>query len=128
MYTFQNASFPLTVSKLRSLAYQYAKLNNERFQCENEMASHSWAKGFLRRYPHIKVYRATNLSVTRAMAANEPNICNWFKEYQQVIKTCGIVSPEQIWSCDDTGVQNIPKEERFLGEVKKPLYNQTPAD
>ena len=58
------------------------------------MASHTWAKGFLRRYPHIKVHQATNLSVARAMAANEPNIYNWFKEYQQVIKTCGIVSPE----------------------------------
>ena len=62
------------------------------------------------------------------MRANEPNICNWFKEYQQVIKTCGIVSPEQIWSGDETGVRNIPKEEKFLGEIKKPLYNLTPAD
>ena len=25
--TFQNAGFPLTVSRLRSLAYQYAKIN-----------------------------------------------------------------------------------------------------
>ena len=62
------------------------------------------------------------------MAANEPNICNWFKEYQQVIKTCGIVSPEQIWSGDETGVQNVPKEEKFPGEAKKPMYNQTPPD
>ena len=87
------------------------------------MASCTWAKGFLRRYPHIKVCQATNLSVARAMAANEPNIHNWFKEYQQVIKTSDIVSPKQIWSGDKTGVQNIPKEDKFLGEVKKPLYN-----
>ena len=84
------------------------------------MASCTWAKGFHRRYPHIKVHRVTNLSVVRTMTANEPKICNWFKEYQQVIKTCGIVSPEQIWSGDKTGVQNIPKEEKFLGEVKNP--------
>ena len=62
------------------------------------------------------------------MAANEPNICNWFKEYQQVIKTCYIVSTEQIWSGDETGVKNVPKEEKFLGEVIKPMYNQMPAD
>ena len=92
------------------------------------MASHTWAKCFLRRYPHIKVCQATNLSVVRAMVANEPNIHNWYKEYQQVIKTCGIVSPEQIWSGDKMGIQNVPKEEKFLGEVKKPLYNQTPSD
>ena len=38
------------------------------------------------------------------------------------------MSPEQIWSGDETGVQNVPKEEKFLGEVKKPLYNQVPAN
>ena len=79
------------------------------------MASCTWAKCFLRRYPHIKVCQATNLSVARAMVVNEPNIHNWFKEYQQVINTCGIVSLEQIWSGDETGIQNVPKEEKFLG-------------
>ena len=62
------------------------------------------------------------------MAANEVNIQNWFKEYIQVVKNLGIVSPEQIWSSDETGVQNVPKEDSFLGEVKKPLVNQVPAD
>ena len=40
----------------------------------------------------------------------------------------GIVSLEQIWPGDETGVQNIPKEDKFLGEVKKALVNQVPAD
>ena len=79
------------------------------------MASHSWAKGFLGRYPHIKVHQATNLSVARFMAANEPNIRNWFKEYQHVIKTCGIVSPEQIWSGDETGYRTYPKKKISWG-------------
>ena len=38
------------------------------------------------------------------------------------------MSPEQIWSGNETGVQNVPKEDEFLGEVKKPLVNQVPAD
>ena len=53
---------------------------------------------------------------------------NWFKEYIQVVKNLGIVYPEQIWSGDETVVQNVPKEDKFLGEVKKPLVNQVPAD
>ena len=44
------------------------------------------------------------------------------------MKNLEIVSPEQIWSGDETGVQNIPKEDKFLGEVKKLLVNQAPAD
>ena len=39
-----------------------------------------------------------------------------------------IVNYSQIWSGDKTGVYNVPKEEKFLGEVNKPLYNQMPAD
>ena len=62
------------------------------------------------------------------MAANEVNIQNWFKEYIQVVKNLGIVSPEQIWSGNETGVQNVPKEDKFLSEVKKPLVNQVPVD
>ena len=79
-----------------------------------------------KRYPHIKVRWAKNLSI--AHVTNEVNILNWFKEYVQVVKNLGIVSPEQIWSGDETGVQNLPKEDKFLGEVKKPLVNQVPAD
>ena len=49
------------------------------------------------------------------MAANEPNVCKWFDEYQEVCKDLGINSPEQIWSSDETGVQNVPKEQSVLG-------------
>ena len=38
------------------------------------------------------------------------------------------MSPEQIWSGNETGIQNVPKEDKFLCEVKKPLANQVPAD
>ena len=68
------------------------------------------------------------MSIAHAMAANEVNIQNWFRDYEQVVKNLGIVSPEQILSGDETVVQNVPKEDRFLGEVKKPLYNQVPAE
>ena len=88
----------------------------------------TWAKCFLKRYAHIKVRWAKILSIAHAMAANEVNIQNWFREYEQVVKKLGIVSPEQIWSGDETGVQNVPKEDKFLGEVKKPLHKQVSAD
>ena len=45
------------------------------------------------------------------MAANEPNVHKWFDEYEQVLKDLGINSPGQIWSGDETGVQNVPKEQ-----------------
>ena len=39
-----------------------------------------------------------------------------------------ITSPVQIWSGDETGVQNIPKEEKFLCDKCKPAYQSIAAD
>ena len=73
--TFQNAGFPLTVSRLCSLAYQHAKINGIKgFNDKKEMGGRTWAKCFPKRYPHIKVRQAKNLSIACAMAANEVNI------------------------------------------------------
>ena len=62
------------------------------------------------------------------MAANEPNIKKWFKEYAEVLKKLHIESPEYIWSGDETGVQTVPREELYLGEVNEPLYSTVSAD
>ena len=48
------------------------------------------------------------------MAVNEPNLGKWFLEYKKVLNDLKINSPEQIWSCDETGVQNVPREEVVL--------------
>ena len=45
------------------------------------------------------------------MAANEPNVCKWFDEYQEVLKDVGIDSLEKLWSGDETRVQHVPKEQ-----------------
>ena len=92
------------------------------------MGGRTWAKCFLKRYPNIKVRWAKSLSIAHAMAANEVNIQIWFKENMQVVKKLGIVSPKQTWSGDNTGPQNVPKEEQFLCDVKKPLVSQVPAN
>ena len=60
------------------------------------------------------------MSVARAMAANETNIHKWFVEYEKVLHDLNITSLVQIWSGDETGVQNIPKEEMVLCEKHQP--------
>ena len=53
------------------------------------------------------------------MSGNEPNVAKWFREYKQVLHDLHIVSPEQIWSGDESGVQNIPKERKVIAVAKK---------
>ena len=125
---FQRAGFPITVPKLRILAWQYDHLNSINAFAKDKKAGHTWAKFFLHRYPHIRVCKAINLSKAQARAANEPKIKKWFKEYAEVLQKLHIESPEYIWSWDETGVQTVPKEELYLGEVNEPLYSFVSAD
>ena len=50
------------------------------------------------------------------MGANPTIISQWFDLLKKIQMEVGIVSPAQIWSGDETGVQNVPKE------IKVPRY------
>ena len=84
---FQKAGFPITIPKLRVLAWQYEHINgiNSFVNNKDQKAGQTWAKFFLCRYPHICVCRAVNLLLARAMAANKPNTKKWFAEYAEVL-------------------------------------------
>ena len=126
---FQSRGFPLTMSWICSLTWQYANINGiPGFSQETEKAGRTWARYFLMRFWQLQCRKATNLSVTRATAANESNVQRWFVEYRQVLNNLGINSPEQIWSGDETGVQNIPKEEKVVVVKRKPAYQTVGAD
>ena len=62
------------------------------------------------------------------MVANEPNVRNWFLEYRNVLNDLNINSPEQIWSGDEMGVQNVPKEEVVLCVKGKKAYQTVAAE
>ena len=62
------------------------------------------------------------------MSGNEPSIAEWFRKYKQVLHDLCIVSREQIWSGDESGVQNVPKEKKVVAVVKKPCVSTVGAD
>ena len=49
------------------------------------------------------------------MGANETVVLNWFKLLKEIKDKFDILSPCQIWSGDETGVQNVPKGVKVLG-------------
>ena len=88
------------------------------------MAGRKRLKGFLKRHPEITLKTAKNLSITHAMGANETVISNWFKLLKEIKDKFDILSPCQIWSGDETGVQNVPKEVKVLGCKKIRTFQQ----
>ena len=49
------------------------------------------------------------------MGANPTVISQWFDLLKNIQMEVGIVSPAQIWSGNETGVQNVAKEIKVLG-------------
>ena len=82
------------------------------------MVGHKWLSGFLKGHPDISLKKARNLSIARAMGANPTIIGQWYSLLKEVMDTVDIMSPEQIWSGDKTGVQNVRKEIKVLGYRK----------
>ena len=62
------------------------------------------------------------------MGANETVILNWFKLLKEIKDKFDILSPCQIWSGDETGVQNVPKEVKVLGCKNTRTFQQVSGE
>ena len=62
------------------------------------------------------------------MGANPTVIGNWFKLLKDVEDTAGIISPDQIWSDDETSIQNVPKEVKVLGMKHIRIFQQVSSE
>ena len=98
------------------------------FSDERQIAGRKWLHGFLVHHPDITLKKAHNLSIVRAMGANPTVIGNWFQLLKKIQDTAGIISPDQIWSGDETGEQNIPKEVKVLGVKHIRTFQQVSSE
>ena len=62
------------------------------------------------------------------MGANPIVIENWYQLLKKIQDTAGIISPDQIWSWDETGVQNVPKEVKVLGVKHIRMFKQVSSE
>ena len=126
---FQISGFPLTIAKVCQLAYQFTYVNGIKgFSDDTQQAGRKWLRGFLKRHPDIKLKTAKNLSIARAMGANPTVIQKWFDLLENIKSTKGIHTPCQIWSGDETGVQNVPKEKKVLGVKNIRTFQQVSGE
>ena len=75
---------------------------------------------------HIK--KGHNLSVNRAMCANKPTFDKFFVMYQHLLNIFDIKNPINIWNCDESGVQNMPKEEDVTGVTGEKVHTVSPKE
>ena len=86
-------------------------------------------EGFSGQAPHNNIKEGgRNLSIACAMGANPTIISQWFDLLKKIQMEVGIVSPAQIWSGDETGVQNVPKEIKVLGIKNIRTFQQVSSE
>ena len=95
---------------------------------KNNQAGRKWLKGFLKRHPEITLWTAKNLVIFHAMGANPTVISNWFSLLEEIKTKFRILSPCQIWSGDETGIQNVAKEVKVLGVKKIQTFQQVSGE
>ena len=79
-------------------------------------------------HPNISLKKDRNLSIARAMGANPTVISQWYSLLKEVMHMVDITSPEQIWSGDETGIQNVLKEIKVLGYKKIRTFQQVSSE
>ena len=50
----------------------------------------------------------------------------FFDQLEQVLSDLNIVNPQQIWNCNESECQDVPKEDEVIGETGVPEYHTVP--
>ena len=46
----------------------------------------------------------------------------FYDQLEQVLSDLNIVNPQQIWNCNESGFQDVSKEDEVIGETEVPQY------
>ena len=115
MYYAQRG-FPFSDDKLCQLAYELAsKTRRKGFSPTQRMAGRKWLRGFLQRKPNLCRKNSQNISAVRAIGPNPVQIEKFFDLLVQWVCQWKIeFLPNNIWNIDESGVQDVPKNQKVI--------------
>lgn len=112
--------FPLTTKILRLCVYTFCSQNNIKHQFSNIkcIASHLWARTFLKKNPTISVRKSQNLNPARAQKLNKFIVQDHFQKLKSLLEEHNILGkPERLYNMDEKGCRlNLHKEPRVLAK------------
>ena len=62
------------------------------------------------------------------MCANPPTLDKFFALYKKLLTQLNIESPMRIWNCNESRVQDVPKEEEVIGIIGEKTHTITPKE
>ena len=104
--------FGLTLTELRSLAYELAERNKlkHNFSSAKKMAGKDWLYSFLRRNPELKLRSPEPTSLARAIGFNRTVVKQFFDLLSDLYDRYKF-SPDRIYNVDETGIRTVPSKQ-----------------
>ena len=100
--------YGLTLTQVRILAFQYAKLKckfPESWETTGS-AGIDWANGFRKRNETLSLRKPGNTSAARAFGFNKTAVTEFFENYESVL-TKYKFQPDRILNLDETGITTV---------------------
>lgn len=108
--------YGLTPKQIRSLAYDYAVVNNIKFLhnwADVEQASSDWFSGFLKRHPNLSLRSPEACSLSRATSFNQHNVARFFENLKIVMDRYKF-NCNDIWNADETSTTTLYRSHKRL--------------
>ncbi|XP_026688144.1 uncharacterized protein LOC103521868 [Diaphorina citri] len=111
--------FGLTILDLRSLAYQFAKMNGIQhpFSVQEELAGEDWVEQFLKRQADISLRTPEPTSAARAAAFNRESVKKFFGLLEELVDKYEF-PPSRVYNCDETGISTVPNKRSKILSLK----------
>ncbi|GBP07644.1 hypothetical protein EVAR_2768_1 [Eumeta japonica] len=108
----------LTLTKVRQLAYEYAKKLNCRYPPSwdiNKSAGLDWTYGFRKRNNNISLRKPENTSVARSFSFNKTAVETFFNNLEDVLTRFNF-TVDRIINFDETGITTVLNTPKILAE------------
>jgi hypothetical protein len=126
--TLGKRGFPLTASKVRDIAFQYAhRKGKSGFSSKKGTAGYYWLQNFINRQ-HLSMRKPEALSVGRAAGMNRIVVFNWFDEQEKCMEELNIRDVPHLWNCDETGLVQHFVQGRVVSETGQLCYQVTSSE
>lgn len=111
--------FGLTLTDLRTLAFELAERNNikHNFNSEKRMAGKCWLYSFLDRHKNVTLRTPEATSAARAMGFNKPVVEKFFQLLLSLYDKYKF-TPDRIYNVDETGITTVPNKKSKVLSLK----------
>ena len=125
-----NMVFEMTKDDVQRLAFSIAEKIGCKHRFSDGKAGRGWFDGFKLRHPQLSFRTPQSLAYSRAVAANEFVIANFFSKLGAIYGRLNLITkPMLVYNMGETGVSIVHKQGKVLAQLgQHHIYSITSAE